>query len=61
MLMGSYSWGIELLRGSNKLQEHEDLFRTSGIYSNVPLKKWASLLLLLFKRSKKSKQSFWYG
>jgi len=37
-------WGIELLRDSDRLQQHQERFTTrTGIYSMIPLKDWVLL------------------
>ena len=58
---GSHSWGIELLREGDKLQEHANRFGTGGTYSNIPLKKWAVLdFRCQLKEVRDPKQNFWY-
>ena len=50
-----------MLREGNKLQEHANRFETGGIYSNIPLKKWAVLDFRCdSKEVRDPKQNFWY-
>ena len=58
---GCHSWGIELLREDDKLQEHANRFLTNGRYSKIPLKKWAVLDFRCHsKEVRDPKQNFWY-
>lgn len=36
-------WGVELVRGSDKLQEHSDKFKPGGKYKNIPMEEYAIL------------------
>ncbi|PKK56868.1 hypothetical protein RhiirC2_871514 [Rhizophagus irregularis] len=58
---GNYSWGIELLREGDKLQEHANRFLTNGIYSDIPLNQWAVLDFRCHsKEVRDPKHNFWY-
>jgi hypothetical protein len=37
---GDLQWGIELVRGGSKIQEHRDRFLPTGKYASLGLRQW---------------------